>query len=120
MLGARLALHERELFSPPLPAGSCSIQHYVSVSPSSPPSPPLPAGPRSIQQIFRAAVFVFLPTSFELIAVCTVLTRTFSPVVGALVGATFTLYIIWSVTLTQVRVYARGGLFHKREGETVS
>ena len=35
----------------------------------------LPAGPRSIQQIFRAAVFVFLPTSFELIAVCTVLTQ---------------------------------------------
>ena len=65
-----------------------------------------PAGPRSIQQIFRAAVFIFLPTSLELVAVCTLLTQTFSPIVGALVGSTFVAYIAWSITLTQVGVIA--------------
>ena len=68
------------------------------------PPPYFLTGPRSIQQIFRIAVFVLLPTALELVAVCAVLTRTFSPVVGALVGATFIAYVAWSVTLTQVRV----------------
>ncbi|GAX72622.1 hypothetical protein CEUSTIGMA_g78.t1 [Chlamydomonas eustigma] len=67
----------------------------------------LERGPRSIQQIFRAVVFIFLPTAFELLAVCTVLTKTFNPLVGALVGLTFVLYISWSVTLTQMAAEVR-------------
>lgn len=38
----------------------------------------------------------------ELVAVTTVLVKTFSPLVGGLVGATFLLYSIWSIILTQV------------------
>lgn len=60
------------------------------------------AGPRAIQQIYRAVIFIFLPTIMELVAVTTVLVKTFSPLVGGLVGATFLLYSIWSIILTQV------------------
>ncbi len=62
----------------------------------------LERGPRSIQQIFRIAIFVLMPTMLEFLAVCTVLSRSFSPLVGGLVGITFVIYISWSVMLTQV------------------
>lgn len=39
--------------------------------------------------VFRAVVFTFLPTAVELVLVCGLLARTFTPLVSALVVATF-------------------------------
>lgn len=41
----------------------------------------LERGPRSFQYIYRAALFVFLPTILELVAVTAVLARSFNPLV---------------------------------------
>ncbi len=38
---------------------------------------------------------------------CAVLTRQFSPLVGAMVVATFVVYVSWSVVLTQIAAAAR-------------
>ncbi|KAG1664530.1 hypothetical protein FOA52_012997 [Chlamydomonas sp. UWO 241] len=61
----------------------------------------LERGPRSFQYIYRAAIFVFLPTILELVAVTAVLARSFSPMVGGLVAATFLTYVLWSISMTQ-------------------
>jgi ABC-type transport system involved in Fe-S cluster assembly fused permease/ATPase subunit len=40
------------------------------------------AGTRSIQMLYRAVIFTFAPTALELIFVCAVLAKKFSPLVG--------------------------------------
>jgi len=67
----------------------------------------LERGPRSFQYIYRAAIFVFLPTILELVAVTAVLARSFNPVVGGMVAATFLAYITWSITMTQLATAVR-------------
>jgi ABC transporter ATM len=52
--------------------------------------------------VFRAIAFTAVPTVIELVMVVTILARTFSPWVGALVLLTFAAYITFSVVLTQV------------------
>lgn len=47
-------------------------------------------GTRSIQMLYRAIIFTFIPTFLELLFVCGVLAQAFSPLVGGLVIATFT------------------------------
>ncbi len=59
-------------------------------------------GTRSIQLLYRAVLFTFVPTALELLFVCGVLGHTFSPLVGWLVMATFAAYFTWSVFMTQV------------------
>ena len=60
------------------------------------------AGTRSIQMLYRALFFMFGPTFLELMFVCGLLGKSFSPMVGLLVLATFSAYIAWSVAMTQV------------------
>ncbi|KAF5840263.1 hypothetical protein DUNSADRAFT_17366 [Dunaliella salina] len=43
----------------------------------------LERGTRSIQMLYRAVIFTFIPTALELLVVCTVLARAFSPLVIA-------------------------------------
>lgn len=45
--------------------------------------------------VFRAVVFTFLPTAIELVLVCGLLARTFTPIVSALVVGTFAAYVAW-------------------------
>lgn len=51
--------------------------------------------------VFRAVVFTFLPTALELVLVCGLLARTFTPIVSALVVATFAAYVAWTAALTR-------------------
>ena len=53
--------------------------------------------------LYRAVIFTFAPTALELLVVCCVLGSRFSPLVGALVLATFAIYSAWSVVMTQAR-----------------
>ncbi|KAJ9529892.1 hypothetical protein QJQ45_022301 [Haematococcus lacustris] len=67
----------------------------------------LERGTRSIQMLYRAVIFTFVPTALELLIVCGVLAKAFNPLVGGLVLATFGAYVAWSVTLTQMAAAAR-------------
>ena len=51
--------------------------------------------------VFRAVVFTFLPTAVELVLVCGLLARTFTPIVSGLVVGTFALYVAWTASLTR-------------------
>jgi ABC transporter ATM len=51
--------------------------------------------------VFRAVVFTFLPTVVELVLVCGLLARTFTPIVSALVVGTFAAYVAWTAALTR-------------------
>lgn len=51
--------------------------------------------------VFRAVVFTFIPTAVELVLVCGLLSRTFTPVVSALVLGTFVAYTLWTAALTR-------------------
>jgi len=64
-------------------------------------------GTRSVGMIFRAVVFTFVPTIVELLVVCILLWRAFSPAVVLLVLATFTLYVAWSIALTTLAANRR-------------
>ena len=47
--------------------------------------------------VFRAVVFTFLPTAFELVLVCGLLWHAFSWHVVAVVLFAFVLYVLWTV-----------------------
>jgi len=51
--------------------------------------------------VFRAVVFTFIPTAIELVLTCTLLARTFTPIVAGLVITTFALYVTWTAALTR-------------------
>lgn len=67
----------------------------------------LDRGPRAIHQIYRAIIFIFVPTLVELLAVTFLLSQTFSPVVGGVIGVTFLVYCAFSIMLTQLSTEAR-------------
>ena len=50
----------------------------------------------------RAIVFRLVPTSLEIVAVVSVLSRMFRPEVGAIVAATSLTYIAFTAAMTQV------------------
>lgn len=50
----------------------------------------------------RAIVFRLVPTSLEIVAVVSVLSRMFRPKVGAIVAATSLTYIAFTAAMTQV------------------
>lgn len=56
----------------------------------------------------RAIVFRLVPTSLELVAVCSVLTRMFRPEVGAIVAATSLAYVAFTAAMTQVPLLVSG------------
>ena len=66
--------------------------------------------------VFRAVVFTFLPTAVELVLVCALLARTFTPIVSGLVVGTFALYVGWTASLTSAaaKVRACDGWPHAR------
>lgn len=51
--------------------------------------------------VFRAVVFTFMPTAIELMLVCGLLARTFTPIVSSLVVGTFAAYVAWTAALTR-------------------
>lgn len=64
-------------------------------------------GTRSVLTIFRAMVFSFLPTFFELALVCGVLLRSFSSVFVVVTLVTFTAFIWWTLSLNDSLSRAR-------------
>lgn len=60
----------------------------------------LERGARSVGMIFRAVVFTFIPTAIELVAVCVLLARAFSPKISYIVLCTFGVYTGFTVLLT--------------------
>ena len=62
--------------------------------------------------VFRAVVFTFVPTAVELVLVCGLLSRTFTPIVSLMVLGTFVAYTLWTAALTraaaEVRLQLRG------------
>lgn len=60
------------------------------------------AGTKSIAAMCRAIVFRFVPTTLEIVAVASVLTRLFHPALGVIVTATSLAYICFTVFMTQV------------------
>ena len=64
------------------------------------------AGTRSVSMVFRAVVFTFLPTAVELVLVCGLLARTFTPIVSGLAIATFAAYVAWTASLTRAAAEA--------------
>lgn len=67
----------------------------------------LERGTRSIQMLYRAVLFTFLPTAIELLFVVGLLANRFSPMVAVLVGCTFALYVSWTLSMTQAAVEVR-------------
>ena len=51
--------------------------------------------------VFRAVVFTFIPTAVELVLVCALLGKIFTPLVALVVVATFVAYVLWTAQLTQ-------------------
>eukprot|EP00191_Tetraselmis_sp_GSL018_P021394 CAMPEP_0177593098 /NCGR_PEP_ID=MMETSP0419_2-20121207/8937_1 /TAXON_ID=582737 /ORGANISM="Tetraselmis sp., Strain GSL018" /LENGTH=548 /DNA_ID=CAMNT_0019084059 /DNA_START=514 /DNA_END=2160 /DNA_ORIENTATION=- len=70
----------------------------------------LERGTQSINMVFRAIVFTFIPTVVELALVCGILWTSFSAPVAGLVLATFAGYIGWTAMLTQRATEARKAL----------
>ncbi len=66
--------------------------------------------------VFRAVVFTFLPTAIELVLVCGLLARTFTPIVSALVVGTFAAYVGWTAALTRAAAEVRRTLQPIRGG----
>jgi ABC-type transport system involved in Fe-S cluster assembly fused permease/ATPase subunit len=64
-------------------------------------------GTRAVAMVYRAAIFTFLPTILEIMVVCGLLYRAFSPATAGLVLATFVAYVAWTVTLTGVAAERR-------------
>ena len=64
-------------------------------------------GTRAVAMIYRAAIFTFLPTILEIVVVCGLLYRAFSPATAGLVLATFVAYVAWTVALTGVAAERR-------------
>lgn len=54
-------------------------------------------GTKSVMTIFRALMFAFFPTLFELTLVCILLVREFSPVYAAITIVTFVAFIAWTL-----------------------
>ncbi|CAK0783343.1 hypothetical protein CVIRNUC_006542 [Coccomyxa viridis] len=67
----------------------------------------LERGTRSVSMVFRAVVFTFIPTAVELILVCGLLSRTFTPLVSLMVLGTFVAYTLWTAALTRAAAEAR-------------
>lgn len=61
----------------------------------------LERGTRSIQTLYRAVIFTFLPTAVELFCVIGLLATHFSVAIAAAVAATFVAYVVWTVFITQ-------------------
>jgi ABC-type multidrug transport system fused ATPase/permease subunit len=61
----------------------------------------LERGTRSVQMLYRAVIFTFLPTTIELLFVCGLLAHEFNSGVAVLVGVTFVAYVTWTLLLTQ-------------------
>jgi ABC-type transport system involved in Fe-S cluster assembly fused permease/ATPase subunit len=59
-------------------------------------------GTKSISAMCRAIVFRLVPTSLEIVAVVSVLSRMFRPEVGAIVAATSLTYIAFTAAMTKV------------------
>lgn len=59
-------------------------------------------GTRSIMTIFRAVIFSFFPSFFELLLVCTVLFRSFSPTYVLVTLATFAAFTAWTLSINTV------------------
>ena len=57
--------------------------------------------------VFRAVVFTFIPTAVELILVCGLLSRTFTPLVSLTVLGTFVAYTLWTAALTRAAAEVR-------------
>ncbi len=57
--------------------------------------------------VFRAVVFTFIPTAVELILVCGLLSRTFTPLVSLMVLGTFVAYTLWTAALTRAAAEVR-------------
>jgi ABC-type transport system involved in Fe-S cluster assembly fused permease/ATPase subunit len=67
----------------------------------------LERGARSVGMIFRAVVFTFIPTAIELVAVCVLLARAFSPKISYIVLCTFGVYTGFTVFLTWLATSTR-------------
>jgi len=67
----------------------------------------LERGARSMGMIFRAVVFTFIPTAIELVAVCVLLARAFSPKISYIVLCTFGVYTGFTVFLTWLATSTR-------------
>ena len=57
-------------------------------------------GTRSVAMVFRALLFTFIPTIIELVLVCVLLWRTFSPLCCATVLCTFTMYVSFTMHMS--------------------
>ena len=57
--------------------------------------------------VFRAVVFTFIPTAVELVLVCGLLSRTFTPLVSLTVLGTFVAYTLWTAALTRAAAEVR-------------
>jgi ABC-type transport system involved in Fe-S cluster assembly fused permease/ATPase subunit len=67
----------------------------------------LERGTRSTQMLFRAVVFTLLPTSLELLLVCTTLGKLFNAAVVAAVGVTFVAYVSWTIRYIELSAAIR-------------
>lgn len=61
-----------------------------------------------MQTLFRAVVFIFLPTFVELALVSTLLWRKFTAKVALSVMACFALYVWWTIHMTAVSAVGEG------------
>lgn len=67
----------------------------------------LERGARSISMIFRAVVFTLAPTVLELIAVCALLSHSFTWEISGIVMVTFAVYFMWTVFITYLSTKIR-------------
>lgn len=57
--------------------------------------------------IFRAALFTFIPTGIELVAVLVLLSQAASPTLAAAVAFTFVAYVFYTAKITAIAAAAR-------------
>lgn len=63
-------------------------------------------GTRSVQMLYRAVLFTFIPTALEFAFVIGLLGTQFSSTVAGLVAVTFVAYVAWTLAMTQVGLWA--------------
>lgn len=65
-------------------------------------------GTRSVLVIFRSIVFAFFPSAVEILLVSTILVRKFSVSVLFILLATFVMYVLWTLYMSNVLAALRG------------
>ena len=77
-------------------------------------------GTRSVAMVFRALLFTFIPTIIELVLVCYLLWRSFSPICCGMILLTFLCYTMFTMKMSTAAAVIRKKVNKKRNAHLLT